>query len=207
MLNSLAYSLRICFLNLFLTKELCLLLSILKVQFPPATSAMLNTCANGVHICSTVSFCLLVYIPSPPDDFFSFILLIVLDTTSGVTTNCPNLSPSGPLNFVSGTGNELLSSLVNTELKCKCNSSAIENRCVITYPTLSSSGPTLHRTFCLLITYAYSYSLLLFVVLICAQKFATFELHLSLRLVPLCKHHNRYLFPYVYTPARYLIYI
>ena len=51
------------------------------------------------------------------------IQLILLTTTSGVTSNCPNLSPSGLLNFVSRTGNELLSSLVNTELKCKFNSS------------------------------------------------------------------------------------
>ena len=57
---------------------------------------MLNTCASGVLICSTV------------------------------TTNCPNNSPLGPLNFVSGTGNELVSSLVNTELKCKFNSSALK---------------------------------------------------------------------------------
>ena len=41
----------------------------------------------------------------------------------GVTTNSSNISPSGLLNFVSGTGNELVSSLVNTELKCKVNSS------------------------------------------------------------------------------------
>ena len=58
---------------------------------------------------------------------YSFIMLILLATTSGVTTNCPNLSPSDPLNFVSGTGNELVSSRVNTELKCIFNSSAIKN--------------------------------------------------------------------------------
>ena len=38
-------------------------------------------------------------IPSTPGDLFSFILFILVATTSGVTTNCPNLSPSGPLNF------------------------------------------------------------------------------------------------------------
>ena len=75
---------------------------------------MLNTCANGVLICSTVSFSILGDIPSTPGDSFSFILFILLATTSGVTTNCPNLSPSDPLNFVSGTGNELVSSLVNS---------------------------------------------------------------------------------------------
>ena len=44
---------------------------------------------------------------------------------------CPNLSPSDPLNFVSGRGNELVSSHVNTELKCIFNSSDIKNPCVI----------------------------------------------------------------------------
>ena len=79
---------------------------------------MLNMCASGVLICSTVSFSILGDIPSTPGDLFSFILLILLTTTSGVTTNCPNLYPSDPLNFVSGTGIELVSSRVNTELKC-----------------------------------------------------------------------------------------
>ena len=55
---------------------------------------MLNTCACGVLICSTVSFSILGDIPSTPGDLFSFVLLILLTTTSGVTTNCPNLSPS-----------------------------------------------------------------------------------------------------------------
>ena len=44
----------------------------------------------------------------------------------GVTTNFPNLSPADPLNYVSGTGIELVSSRVNTELKCIFNSSAIQ---------------------------------------------------------------------------------
>ena len=79
---------------------------------------MLNTCASGVLICSTVSFSILGDIPSTPGDLFSFILLILLATTSGVTTNCPNISSSDPLNIVSGTGNEQVSSILNTELKC-----------------------------------------------------------------------------------------
>ena len=120
----------------------------------PSYSDMLNTCASGVQICSTVSFSILGAIPSTPGDLFSFILLILLATTSGVTTNCPNLYPSDPSNFVSGTGNELVSSRVNTELKCIFNSSAIKIPCVILFPALSSSGPTLSRTFCLLLTYA-----------------------------------------------------
>ena len=98
---------------------------------------MLNTYASGVLICSTVSLSILGDIPSTPGDLFSFILLILLATTSGVPTNYPNISPSGPLNFVSGTGNELVSSLVNTELTCIFNSSAIKNPCVIIFPALS----------------------------------------------------------------------
>ena len=80
----------------------------------PSCSDMLNTCASGVLIiCYTVSFSILGDIPSTPGDLFSFILLLLLATTSGVTTNCP---PSDPLNLVSGTGNEQVSSLVNTEV-------------------------------------------------------------------------------------------
>ena len=120
----------------------------------PSCSDMLNTCASGLLICSTVSFSILGDKASTPGDLFSFILLILLATTSGVTTNCPNFSSSDQLNFVSGTGNELVSSLVNTELKCTFNSSAIKHPSVIIFPALSSSGPTLSRTFCLLLTYA-----------------------------------------------------
>ena len=120
----------------------------------PSCSDMLKTCASGVLICSTVSFSILGDIPSTHGELFSFILLILLATTSGVTTNCPNLFPYDPLNFVSGTGNTLVSSRVNTELKCIFNSSAIKNPCVTIFPKLSSSGPTLSRTFCLLLTYA-----------------------------------------------------
>ena len=115
---------------------------------------MLNKCASGALICSTVSFSILGDIPSNPGDLFSFILLIMLTTTSGVTTNCPNLSPSVQLNFVSGTGNEVIPYRVDTGLKCIFNSSAIKNPCVIIFPALSSIGPTLSRTFCLLRTYA-----------------------------------------------------
>ena len=53
-------------------------------------SDMLNTCASGILICSTVSFSIFGDIPSTPGDLFFFILLILLATTSGVTTNCPN---------------------------------------------------------------------------------------------------------------------
>ena len=91
----------------------------------PSCSDMLNACASSVLTCYTVSFSILGDIPYIPGDLFSFILLILLATTSAVTTNCPNLSPSDPLNLVSGTGNEQVFSLVNTELKCIFNSSAI----------------------------------------------------------------------------------
>ena len=64
----------------------------------PSCSDMLNMCASGILICSTISFSILGDIPSTPGDLFSFILLILLATTSGVTTNCPNFSPSDPLN-------------------------------------------------------------------------------------------------------------
>ena len=51
----------------------------------PSRSHMLNTCASGVLICSTVSFSILCDITSTPGDLFSFVLLILLATTSGVT--------------------------------------------------------------------------------------------------------------------------
>ena len=114
-------------------------------------------------------------IPSTPGDFFYFILLILLTTTTtGVTTNCPNISSLGPLNFVSGTGKELVSSLVNTELKCIFNLSAMKNPCNIIFPALSSCGATLSRTFCLLLTYAYT--LLLSDFIFCANLYSKFRL-------------------------------
>ena len=138
----------------------------------PSCINMLYTWACGILICSSVSFSILCDIPSTPGDLFSFILLILVATTVyfwGLQLTAPTF-PSGPLNFVSGTGNELVSSLVNTELKCKFNSSAIIYPCVIIFPTLSSRRPTLSRTVCLLLIYAYK--LLLYSVLICAQNFA-----------------------------------
>ena len=73
---------------------------------------MLNTCASDILICFTVSFCGVCAIPYTT----GAVLLMLLATTSGITTNCPNLSPSVPLNFVSVTGNELVSYLVNRTL-------------------------------------------------------------------------------------------
>ena len=54
----------------------------------PSCSDMLDMCASGVLICSTVSFSIFGDIPSTPGDLFSFILSILQGTTSGVTTNC-----------------------------------------------------------------------------------------------------------------------
>ena len=110
MLNTLAYNLQTCFVNLFFNKAM-MFASFHSKGTIPSCSGMLNTGASGVLICSTVYFSILGDIPSTPSDLFSFILLILLATTSGVTTNCPNLSPSDPLNFVSGKGNELVSTL------------------------------------------------------------------------------------------------
>ena len=60
----------------------------------PSCSDMSNMCASGVLISSTVSFSILGDIPSTPGDLFSFVLLILLATTSAwVTTNWPQLSP------------------------------------------------------------------------------------------------------------------
>ena len=58
----------------------------------PSCSDMSNTCTSGVLICSTVYFSILGDIPSTPGDLFSFIVLMLVATTYGVTTNRPNLS-------------------------------------------------------------------------------------------------------------------
>ena len=77
----------------------------------------------GIFNCASGFLLLMTY-------YLAMILYIFLDTTSGVKTNYPNLSPSGPLNCVSGTGNEMLFSLVKTELKSIFNSSATKHPCV-----------------------------------------------------------------------------
>ena len=140
---------------------------------------MLNTCVtysvSGVLICSTIVFSSFGDIPSTPGDLFSFILLILLATTSGVTTNCPNISPSGPLNFVSCTGNELVSSLVNTELKCTFNSTAMKNPCVRPYYISSivlQWSNLISNILLTSYTHRNSYCLILYYVQICAQHFA-----------------------------------
>ena len=59
----------------------------------PSFSDMLNTCASGVLICSTVSFSMLGDIPSTHGDLISFILLILLATTSGLQQTAPTFPP------------------------------------------------------------------------------------------------------------------
>ena len=90
MLNSLAYSLQTYFLNHFLNKGIMFASFHYKGTIP-SCSDMLNTCASGLLICSTVSFSILGDNPSTSGDLFSLIFLILLATTSGVTINCPNL--------------------------------------------------------------------------------------------------------------------
>ena len=62
---------------------------------------------------------------------------------------CSDLSPS---NLVNGTGSELISYVVQTELKYSFKTSAIRNPSEIMFPLLFCSGPTLSRTFCLLLS-------------------------------------------------------
>ena len=133
-------TLQTCFLNI-VNKEM--MFASFNSKTIPSCRDMLNTCASDILICFTVSFCVLCAIPYTHGDVF-FTLLMLLAITSGVTSNCHNLSPSVPLKFVSVTGNELVSSLVNTKLKCIFNSSA-NNTCVIIYPALCNSGSTLSR--------------------------------------------------------------
>ena len=60
-----------------------------------------------------------------PGDLLSFIFLILFAIISGVTNNCPKCSDLQPLNLVNGTGSELISSVVKTELKYSFRTSAI----------------------------------------------------------------------------------
>ena len=59
----------------------------------PSFSDILNTCASGVLICSTVSFSILGDIPSTHGDLIYFILLILLATTSGLQQTAPTFPP------------------------------------------------------------------------------------------------------------------
>ena len=76
MLNSLAYNLQTCFLNIFLNKGM-MFASFQSKGTLHSCSDMLNTSTSGVPIWSTVSFSILGDIPSTPGDLFSFILFIL----------------------------------------------------------------------------------------------------------------------------------
>ena len=52
---------------------------------------------------------------STPGELFSFMLVILLATPSGVIIYCPDISDLGPENDVTGVGNGLISSLANAE--------------------------------------------------------------------------------------------
>ena len=91
----------------------------------PSSSDKLNTFASGVLICSTISLNSFVGFPSTPDDLLSFIFLIFFSINSGVTNNCPKCSDLLPSNLVNGTGSELISSVLKTELNYSFRTSAI----------------------------------------------------------------------------------
>ena len=83
----------------------------------PSSSDKLNNFVSGVPICSTISLSSFGGIPSTPGDLLSFIFLIFFAIISGVTNYCPKCSDLLPKNLVNGTGSELISSVVKTELK------------------------------------------------------------------------------------------
>ena len=109
----------------------------------PSSSDKLNNFASGVLIWSTLSLSSFGGIPSTPGYLLSFIFLIFFAIISGVTNNCHICSDLLPSNLVNGTGSELISSVVKTELKYSFRTSAIWNPSEIMFSLLFSSGPTL----------------------------------------------------------------
>ena len=91
----------------------------------PSSGDKLKKIASGVLICSTISLSSFGCVPSTPGDFLSFIFLIFFAMISGVTNNCPKCSDVLPSDLVNGTGSELKSSVVKTELKYSFRTSAI----------------------------------------------------------------------------------
>ena len=91
----------------------------------PSSSDKLKHFASGVLICSTISLNRFGGIPSIPGDLLSFIFLIFFAIISGVTDNCHKCSDVLPSNLVNGTGSELISSVVKTELKYSFRTFAI----------------------------------------------------------------------------------
>ena len=66
---------------------------------------------------NTISFSSFGCIPSTPGDLLYSIFLISIAIISGITNNYPKCSDLLPSNLVNGTGSELISSVVKTELK------------------------------------------------------------------------------------------
>ena len=83
----------------------------------PSSSDKLKQFASGVLICSTITLSSFGGIPSTPGDVLSFVFLIIFAIISGVTNNCPKCSNLSTSNLVTGTGSELIFSVVKTELK------------------------------------------------------------------------------------------
>ena len=92
-----------------------------------SSSDKLNNFASGVLICATISLSSFDGIPSTPGDLLSFIFVIFFAIISGVTNNCPKCSDLLPSNLVNGTGSELISSVVKTDMKYSFRTSAIWN--------------------------------------------------------------------------------
>ena len=109
----------------------------------PKFVLVVNTCASGILICSTV--CLVE--SHLPGDLFSFILIMFLSRAYSlrIYKSLPKHFYFGPLHFFTGLGNALISSLVNTELKCIFNSSAIKNPCFIMFPAVSMLQPNIEQ--------------------------------------------------------------
>ena len=118
----------------------------------PSSSDNLNTFASGVLIFSALSLSSFGGITSTPGDLLCFILLIFFAIISGVTYNCFKCSDLSPSNLVTGTGSEMISYVVKTKLKYSFKTSAVRNPSEIMFPLLFCSGPTLSRTFYLLLT-------------------------------------------------------
>ena len=90
----------------------------------PYSNDKLNKFASGVLIRSIISLISFGAIPSTAGDLLSFIFLILFAIISEVTNNCPKSSDELPSNLVNGTGCELISSVVKTELKYSLRTSS-----------------------------------------------------------------------------------
>ena len=111
-LNTLVYSYLTCFSKLFLNNG-TIFVSLHSNGTSPSSSDKMNTVASGMLICSTISNGNLGGIPSTPGGVLPSYHLCSYLSFLAVQLVADSL----PSNLVSGTGNEQLSSLVNTELK------------------------------------------------------------------------------------------